>query len=120
MKFVEAQLLQCLAWVLRDHAMIVSGAYKLRQTEVGCGKNADGTTKFRPSTDEEKLKSAMSTMTSHCHWVGECVDYIGEHQHGPQSVDQGADTTARAKSMLRDLWDDLWEEPKNPPKGPPR
>ena len=120
MKFVEAQLLQCLAWVLRDHAMIVSGSYKLKKTEVGCGQNEDGGTKFRPCTDEEKLKSAMGTMEAHLKWVGDCVDYIGEHRHDPQDADSEADTAAGAKSMLGELWDDLWDKPPNPPKEPPR
>lgn len=80
MKLVEAQLLQNLAWVLRDHAEIVSGAYKLRKTQVGCGTNPDGTFKFRDCTDEEKLQGSMQTLTAHCHWVRECVDHISEHQ----------------------------------------
>lgn len=80
MKLVEAQLLQQLAWVLRDHAMIVSGAYKLKTSEVGCGYNDNGTIKFRPQTEEEKFKGAMDVMEAHLKLVGDCVDHIGEHQ----------------------------------------
>jgi hypothetical protein len=120
MKFVEAQLLQCLGWALRDHAMIVSGAYKLKKTEVGCGRNEDGTTAFRPCTDDEKLKSAMQTMEAHLRWVGDCVDYIGEHQHDLQGASPEGNTESWGKAMLREIWDDLWEQPKNPPKEPPR
>jgi hypothetical protein len=80
MKYVEAQLLSNMAWVLRDHAEITSGAYKLRKTQVGCGVNPDQTTKFRDCSDEEKLQSTMHTMTAHCHWVRQCMEYIGEHQ----------------------------------------
>jgi len=85
MKYVEAQLLSNMAWVLRDHAAITSGAYKLRTSQVGCGVNDDGTTKFRDHTDEEKLRSAMQTMTAHCHWVRQCMEYIGEHQEGTEA-----------------------------------
>ena len=80
MKFVEAQLLSCVAWVLKDHAEIVSGAYRQRKTQVGCGSNPDGTIQWRACTDEEKLEGAMSTMRSHCQWVGDCADKIGEEQ----------------------------------------
>lgn len=107
MKLVEAQMLQWLGWVLHDHAMIVSGAYKLKGTEVGCGKNDDGTIKFRPCTEEEKLENAMQTMKAHLKLVGDCVDYIGKHQ------DPSAE---QAKSCLGEIWDDLWGEP---PDGDP-
>lgn len=107
MKLVEAQMLQWIGWVLRDHAMIVSGAYKQRQTQVGCGKNADGTIRFRPCTDEEKLRDAVGTMENHLKLVGDCVDYIGEHQtpDGP-----------RTQSRPEEIWDDLMGEPQEPPQ----
>jgi hypothetical protein len=73
MKLVEAQLLGNLAWVLRDHALITSGAYKLRDIRVGVEGGGE-----RPCTDEEKLREAMAILGAHCKWVQECVDYIGD------------------------------------------
>ena len=102
MKFIEAQLLMHLVWTLRDHAEIVSGAYKLRKTQIGCGTNPDGTIEFRDCTEEEKLRDAIGTMTNHCHFVTECADYIGEHQN---------DTTeknSKTESLLNDSWKDIF------------
>lgn len=111
MKLVEAQLLQWLGWVLRDHAEIVSGAYKSRKTEVGCGKNEKGGIKFRPHTEEEKLRNAVSTMEAHLKLVGDCVDYIGAHQD-PRN--------GQARSALGEIWDDIWGEPTDDgPSNPP-
>lgn len=72
MKYVDAQLLQHLAWLLRDHAEIVSGAYKQRTTQQGVEGGG-----WRDLTDEEKLKSAIDTMGRRCRFIGECVDFIG-------------------------------------------
>lgn len=105
MKFVEAQLLQMLGWVLRDHAMIVSGAYKLKTSEVGCGYNDNGTIKFRPQTEEEKFKSAMDAMEAHLKLVGDCVDCIGEHPS------QNAETSSADSG---EIWEDLLGEPREP------
>jgi hypothetical protein len=65
------------AWVLRDHAMITSGAYKFSTAQQGY-KDEKGELAFRDQTDEEKLKSAMGTLNAHCDWVRQCVDALGE------------------------------------------
>lgn len=106
MKFVEAQLLMQLAWTLRDHAAIVSGAYKLHKTQVGYGTNPDGTMQFRDCTEEEKLRNAMETMTNHCHFVSECADYIGEHQN--DTTDNETHTTGdEARDAFREMWNEV-------------
>jgi len=108
MKLVESQMLMQLAWVLRDHAEIVSGAYKFRKTQIGCGVNPDGTTAFRDLTEEEKLQYAMETMTRHCHLVLDCINHIGEHQ-------EDSETTADTESLLGETWHNLmYGEPQKP------
>lgn len=65
----EAQLIQFMAWLLRDHAEVVSGAYKHANT---C------TYEGHPLSDEQKLKRSMEKMTSRCHFISEVVDGIME------------------------------------------
>lgn len=72
----EAQFLLALARAAHWTAIVQSGAYKLRQSEVGCGKNEDGTIKFRPQTDEEKLASAVATVDRHLKIAAEFAEHL--------------------------------------------
>ena len=76
MKLVEGQIIQWLAYTLRDHAEIVSGAYKLRTTQQGCAKDAEHPDGWRDLTDEEKLRHAMNTLDAHLKWLSESVDHL--------------------------------------------
>lgn len=80
MTFLDAQIIQCLGWVLMDHAEIVSGAYKQRKTQVGNGKDPEGNTVWRDCTDEEKLTHANQTLRAHMQWMSDCVDAKGEEK----------------------------------------
>jgi len=73
MSFLDAQIIQCLAWVLVDHAEITSGAYKQRQTQVGVEEGG-----WRNTTDEEKLTHANQTLHAHMKWLSDCVDAKGQ------------------------------------------
>lgn len=65
MHYNEAQFLMAMARAAYWTAIVTSGGYKLHRTEVGCGRNADGTIQFRPQTDEENLKDALGTIRQH-------------------------------------------------------
>ena len=69
MTYTDAQLMQIFAYAMRDHAEIVSGAYKLRNTQIGVEPSG-----WRDKTDEEKLKDAIQTMEAHCRWISDLVD----------------------------------------------
>ena len=77
-RFIDAQLFQHMAWLLRDHAEIVSGNYKNRQTQRGPTEEekAAGAPRWIDMTDEEKLRLAIGTMTQRCHHIGEITDEI--------------------------------------------
>ena len=83
MKYVEGQFqLACLRaqwW----HALVTSGGYKERKTQVGCGRNEDGTIQFRDCTDEEKLRDALATMQRHIEFAQSCLEHIGESEVSP-------------------------------------
>ena len=72
----EAQFLLSLARAAHWTAIVQSGAYKLRETSVGCGKNEDGTFKFRPETDEEKLEGALATVRAHLERAAEFAEHL--------------------------------------------
>jgi len=80
MRYTEAQFFTLMAWALRDHAVIVSGAYKSRKTQQGVEltdeEKAQGKEPWRDLTEEEKLQDAIGTLTSRCHMLGECADHI--------------------------------------------
>jgi hypothetical protein len=65
MKYNEAQFLLSMARAAQWTAIVQTGAYKLSKTQVGCGHNDDGTIKFRPLTDDEKLEQALGTVRRH-------------------------------------------------------
>jgi hypothetical protein len=71
MKIVEGRILQHMAWLLRDHAEAVSGAYKQRTTQRG--KEEGG---WRDLSDDEKLDSVIKTMERRCHFIGECIEHL--------------------------------------------
>ena len=76
MKLIEGQIMGIFCQVLYRHAEVVSGAYKLRTTQQGCGKNDDGTIAFRPLTEAELLKDSMQVMQAQIHRLTEFVDAI--------------------------------------------
>lgn len=80
MTYIEAQALAVFGQVLRVHAEVVSGTYKLRQLDQGCGKNEDGSIKFRPLTDEEKLQHGMQTLQAQVHRLADIAEAIGERE----------------------------------------
>jgi hypothetical protein len=67
-----------LARAARWTALVQSGAYKMMRTERGCGKNDDGTIKFRPLTNDEKLADAMSTIDRHLEHAQKFSDALDE------------------------------------------
>ncbi len=79
MKFPDAQLFSLLAWTLRDHAIIVSGAYKFKNTQK---RTKDG--EWKDLTNEEKLKNALSTLTNRCNMISNQAEFIGEQEIADQ------------------------------------
>jgi len=79
MKYADAQLVELMAWLLRDHAEIVSGAYKFRKTQkVKCFDETKDRYVWMDISDEEKLELAFGTMTRRCEFIMQCVDKFGE------------------------------------------
>jgi len=76
MTYAEGQLAVFQAYLLRDHAEIVSGAYKLRKTKQGCEKTEENPSGWRDLTDEEKLESCLGTMTRRIGFMSETIEYI--------------------------------------------
>lgn len=63
---LQSQLFSTMGHLLRCHAEIVSGSYKKRKLERGCGYDDEqGIILFRPMTDDEKLDHMMAQMKSH-------------------------------------------------------
>ena len=77
MKLIEGQILCIFSQVLCRHAEVVSGAYKLRTTQRGCGKNDDGTIAWRPLTETELLTDSMSVMQRQIEALYEHVEALG-------------------------------------------
>ena len=73
MKYIEAQILLRMAYVLRHHALIVSGGYKLK-------KKSHGTiTNNGPQfTEEELLADANDTMLRQVEILSETIDHFGK------------------------------------------
>lgn len=78
MKLIECRFYLFQLRALRAHAEIVSGAYKLSNKEVGCGRNEDGSIKFRPQTEEELLRDKVAEMNSHIRFAQECSENMEE------------------------------------------
>lgn len=76
MRFNEAQFMLSMARASYWTALVTSGAYKLSQSQRGCGTNEDGTIKFRPHTDEEKLERAVATIRRHLEIASEFADQL--------------------------------------------
>lgn len=77
MTYAEAQLFEMLAWALRDHAEIVSGAYKFSKMQRGCEKSPENPSGWRDLTDDEKLQDAMGRLGRRCEFIMRCADVIG-------------------------------------------
>ena len=85
MKYPEAQLLSLCTWALRDHAVIVSGAYKLSKRQQGREpteeEKAEGRViGWRDETLDEKLEFAVAILTNRCQMISELIECIGEEQ----------------------------------------
>ena len=76
MKYNEAQFHLFMARAAYWTSIVQSGAYKLHKSEVGCGRNDDGTIKFRPQTDEEKLAAAVATIERHIRIASEFAEHF--------------------------------------------
>jgi hypothetical protein len=70
MTYAEGQLLIWNARVLRQHALIVSGAYRFRQ--VSCGGVE--------LTDDEKLKDELVVLDRHINFMEEVLEHLAEHK----------------------------------------
>ena len=77
MTLLEGKILEMLARTLRDHAHIVSGAYKRDKTEQSCEKTEQYPTGWRPLTEEEHLRKWLSIMDRHIQFLDECVQKLG-------------------------------------------
>ena len=76
MNYLEGQILVLQARILRDHAHIVSGAYKLDRTDRGCEKSKEHPTGWIPLTEEEQLQKWLGIMDNHMKWMNECVEQL--------------------------------------------
>lgn len=76
MKLIDGQMLGVFCQVLYRHAEIVSGAYRLRSVQKGCGSDADGTIVFRPLIESELLEDSMRVMRAQIHRFNEFVDAL--------------------------------------------
>lgn len=70
------------AWVSYWQAMVVSGAYKARQSERINEDRSDGCggIVWRPSTNEEKLQDAMGSLHAHVERVQDFVNLLIEEE----------------------------------------
>jgi hypothetical protein len=76
MHYNEAQFLLALARAAHWTAIVQSGAYKLRKSQVGCGRNDDGTIQLRPRTDDEKLAGAVAAAQRHLEIAAEFAERL--------------------------------------------
>lgn len=75
MRIIEGQFFAHLAWVIRDAALVVSGAYKLEKTQVGDQESSTG---WRPCTEQEKFKDAVNRLNERCHQLSQLCDHLEE------------------------------------------
>lgn len=75
--YVQMQFQMALARASYWHAVVVSGGYKASKTQVADGSFVDGSFRWRDTTDDERLKEALSTMNSHLRFAQECLDAVG-------------------------------------------
>lgn len=62
LSITDKLFLRSFAYAMFFHAEVVSGAYKLRQTQQGVEGGG-----WRDLTDEEKLQDSLATMKRHLH-----------------------------------------------------
>ena len=77
--FMMAQFETFKTRAMLAHAKIVSGAYKFSKTQIGCGRNPDGSTEFRDMTDDEKLEQEVGRMKNFLTAMQEHVEALGEY-----------------------------------------
>jgi hypothetical protein len=70
-EYVRNQIEQSKMWAMYWHAQVTSGAYRLRDLRVGLTGGGE-----RPLTDDEKLKDALVTMTSHIHRMSDLAETL--------------------------------------------
>ncbi len=73
MTYIEGQIIWLNAMILRDHARIVSGAYKTRQVFHSTETNPD-----KQLTEEELLQSECRTMDQHIKWLNETIECLAK------------------------------------------
>lgn len=88
MKLIDGQIMGIFCQVLYRHAEVVSGAYKLRKKEQGCGKNDDGTIAFRPLTEAELLEDSMQILQAQIHRLNEFVDALPSDEELRKSMEK--------------------------------
>lgn len=77
-KILETQIQAAQAFVVYWNAMISSGAYKYRKTEIGCGSSCDGRILFRPMTETELLESTLGILHNHVDRVQKLTEVLVE------------------------------------------
>jgi hypothetical protein len=81
MRFADAQLLTLFARLLKDHASIVSGAYRFRRWQQASGWDKEHHRfEWRDLTDDEKLEQALSTMGRRIDFMQEIEDRIAQQE----------------------------------------
>lgn len=70
---LEARIIERMAWVLKWHAMVVSGGYKRRQLFHSDSAILEDATPF---TNEEKLDDALNIIDNHIHLMNEMIERL--------------------------------------------
>jgi hypothetical protein len=87
MKYIDGQILCIAAQILRCHAEVMSGAYKLRKLQKATEENnPDGTIKWRDATEEEKLADSMMILHSQIDRLNEFVEAMASESFDPYPV----------------------------------
>ena len=104
---LQLQILGSQAYITYWNAMVVSGNYKSRKVQRGCGKNEDGSIKFRDLTEEELLQDAMSILHNHVRRLFARQLYA----QGRRDVDEvgrlrmdGLELMDSVQDRVKDLW----------------
>lgn len=84
MKAFALQFLTVQMRAMRCHAELITGAYKQANISLPIPETEDpedGTMKYRPATDEEKLTSKLREMNSHIKFMQEIEDFAFQKEN---------------------------------------
>jgi hypothetical protein len=76
----QLQLTAEQAWVAYWQAVVTTGYYKFSKSERPEGQNPDGSFKWRPSTEDEKLRDAMGSLHAHVDRIQDLTDLLIEEE----------------------------------------